>query len=229
MDAAVIAHTAGALPAKDLALIRRWFGDFARWMQESDVGQEEAASYNNHGMFYDAQLAAFLRFAGDAPKARRVVFNAATLRILGQIDHEGMLPHELQRTRPFHYTAFSLLAATHLAHHAIALDEAAPTDAKNARCAYRKIECPLDYYRMSEDGRSLKKAVTKLAETVVDPKRWTRTTKVEPVPPLFRTVPVLLMASQHMQDETLSAAIKALREHGGNVADDPSWLMWPPK
>jgi hypothetical protein len=226
IDSAILAHAAGELKDGELAALRQWFREFATWMQESDVGQEEAAAYNNHGMFYDAQLVAFLRFAGDPARARRVAFNATTLRILGQIDRDGNLPHELHRTRPFHYTAFTLLAAVHLAENAVALDAGAkPLD--EARCRHRKIECPLEYWLLNVDDRSLKKAVVKLAEVVVKPEAWKRSTKEESAPPIFRTVPVLLMAARHVDDPTITAAITTLREKGGAIADDPSWLMWP--
>jgi hypothetical protein len=236
IDAALLIEPSGKLSANELTALRSWFGSFAKWMVESEVGLEEAASYNNHGMFYDAQLATYLRFANEPARARRVVFSAVTLRIAGQIDRNGALPHELERTKPFHYTAFALQAAMQIAHQGDALDAARGVAAglegellpgKTEQCQHRQLRCPLELWSASFDGRSLKRAVESLAQAVVDPRSWTHTGSEEAKPPLFRALPVLLMAQRYAPNPRIANAINVLRSEGAVSADDVAWLMWP--
>jgi hypothetical protein len=236
IDAALLIEASRKFTAVDLAEMRRWFADFATWMIESDVGLEEASAYNNHGVFFDAQLATYLRFINEPVRARRVVFSAATLRVAGQIDRDGNMPFELERTRPFHYTTFALQAAMQLAHHGEALDAArevsaiaAPARAEGAseRCNNRQIQCRLNLWNADFDGRSLKRAVTSVAQTIVEPGTWKYKTEEEPSPPLFRALPVLLMAQRLSRDAPITAAVGALRAREGAIAEDVSWLMWP--
>src|SRR5207237_4882807 len=39
--------------------LQQWFTQFIQWLQESKNGRDEAAARNNHGTFYDLQLASF--------------------------------------------------------------------------------------------------------------------------------------------------------------------------
>jgi hypothetical protein len=229
IDAAMLIEKSGALPADDMQALRKWFMEFTTWMNDSDIGQEEAASYNNHGLFYDAQMAAYYRFTGQNERARRVAFNSITLRIMGQIDKEGRMPHELERTRPFHYTTFALLAATQLARHADVIDAQAKgkPSASTGKCGHRTYDCPLGYWNANVDGRSLRKAVKLVAKTVIDPSSWKLATKVERSVPMVRALPVLLMANSAISDPDVKQAIKVLREQQGSVREDVSWLMWP--
>jgi hypothetical protein len=236
IDAALIIEPSKKLSADEVQQLRNWFATFAKWMSESDVGLEEAAAYNNHGIFYDAQLATYWRFAGEPAKARRVVFNATTLRIAGQIDRNGELPHEIDRTRPFHYTAFALQAAMQLAHHGRALDasEGAASGiigrawkASEPRCEHRQINCPLNFYEASFDGRGLKRAIESLASVVAEPTSWSRATKIEPEPPLQRALIPLLMAQQFSKSSAITKATRNLLSESGATAGDVAWLMWP--
>jgi hypothetical protein len=234
IDAAQILALDSSINESEYKALQKWVGEFATWMTDSDAGQEEFAAYNNHGMFYDAQLAAFYRFSGQPAKARRVVFNSITLRIMAQIDREGMLPHELGRTRPFHYTSFSLLAAAQLALVADALDSAKPgvnglsAEARSGdSCRYRIFQCPIGYWEASVDGRSLKRAIAQLAQFVNDPTLWKYATKIEPTPPYQRALPVLLMGHASITDRDISKAIEKLRSQSGPIQEDVSWLLWP--
>ncbi len=237
IDAALLIAPSGKLSSAEVEALRQWFTDFAQWMSESEIGLEESAAYNNHGIFYDAQMATYWRFTKQFSKARRVLFNAVTLRIAGQVNRDGELPQELERTRPFHYTAFALQAAMQLAHHAEALDASENSlesglqnqvayAAKDNRCLHRQIRCPLEFFNANLDGRSLKRAIANLARFVVEPSKWTRQTSIEPRLPLRRAIEPLLMAQQIGGDPEVAKALHSLsspREH----ADEVAWLMWP--
>ena len=99
----------------DRAAMARWNTDFLGWLRNSDFGKEEAAATNNHGTFYDMQLAALAYATGDRDLARRTVLSVRSTRIASQIASDGSQPQELTRTRSWHYSTFSLVAHTRLA------------------------------------------------------------------------------------------------------------------
>ncbi|WP_405672701.1 alginate lyase family protein [Streptomyces sp. NBC_01530] len=93
----------------------RWNSDFLGWLKNSGFGREEGAAANNHGTFYDMQLAALAYATGDRALARRTVLDARAKRIDPQITGDGSQPQELARTRSWHYSTFDLVAYTRLA------------------------------------------------------------------------------------------------------------------
>jgi hypothetical protein len=84
-------------------------------MQTSKNGKEEAAAKNNHGTWYDAQLAAYALFVGKDDLARRTVEGAKAKRIDAQIKADGSLPLELARTNSLSYRLYDLTAFFNLA------------------------------------------------------------------------------------------------------------------
>lgn len=94
--------------------IQEWLSYFLVWMIESKNGQDEAAMKNNHGTFYDVILASLTLFLNFEDLAKDVFANSK-IRIASQINADGQQPHELDRTKPFHYSSFNLLAFTQLA------------------------------------------------------------------------------------------------------------------
>ena len=95
--------------------LRSWFGDYATWLQTSQNGIKEGLSKNNHGVWYDAQLAAFSHFAGDDNTAKAVLQAVPLKRMESQIASDGSLPLELARTRPMNYSLYTLRAYLTLA------------------------------------------------------------------------------------------------------------------
>ncbi|MGW2722452.1 alginate lyase family protein [Streptomyces sp. NPDC001492] len=93
----------------------QWNADFLGWLKNSAFGKEEGAAANNHGTFYDMQLAALAYATGDRALARRTVVDARSKRIDPQIAADGSQPQELARTRSWHYSTFDLVAYTRLA------------------------------------------------------------------------------------------------------------------
>ncbi|MGW1750888.1 alginate lyase family protein [Streptomyces sp. NPDC002092] len=93
----------------------KWNADFLDWLKNSTFGKQEGAAANNHGTFYDMQLAALACATGDRALARRTVLDARTRRIDPQIAADGSQPQELARTRSWHYSTFDLVAYTRLA------------------------------------------------------------------------------------------------------------------
>jgi Alginate lyase len=237
IDAALLIAPSGKFSSAELEQLRQWFADFARWMSDSEIGLEEAAAYNNHGIFYDAQISTYWRFTNEFAKARRVVFNAITLRVASQVNRNGDLPQELERTRPYHYTAFALEAAMQLAQHAEALDASANAaeagiqtaerlPANDNQCQHRQIRCPLDFFNANLDGRSIKRAIGNLGRVIIEPNTWTHRTTVEPNPPLRQALVPLLMSQQIGRDAQVMKALSTLKA-SREFEDDVAWLMWP--
>jgi hypothetical protein len=99
----------------DRTAMTKWNSDFLGWLNNSAFGKEEGAAANNHGTFYDMQLAALAYATGDKALAKRTVLDARAKRIDPQIAGDGSQPQELARTRSWHYSTFDLVAYTRLA------------------------------------------------------------------------------------------------------------------
>ncbi|MBC7942437.1 MAG: alginate lyase family protein [Chitinophagaceae bacterium] len=220
----------GALSAAELRALRRWFADYATWLDTSPLGRDAAAEKNNHGLFYDAQLAAYWLFVGETEKARRLVVDARTRRFAAQIDAQGRMPLELARTRPFHYQTFTLDAATRLARYgqvlAASTRPAGKWPATDPRCRAPEQHpgCPLDLWRGVIDGKSLRAALDFIAGAVVAPASWPFATALEPAPPLAPALPVLLRAQRSYAARGFDAPLAALQKI---APDHVAWLMWP--
>ena len=90
--------------------MQKWLGEFLHWAQTSANGRDERAAKNNHGSWYDAQLAHYALFTGQTNLARQIIFSATTNRIARQIKIDGTQPLELARADSFSYSRFNLQA-----------------------------------------------------------------------------------------------------------------------
>ena len=143
IDAAGLIAPSGALTPDETAALEGWFARYIDWMLKSPNGKGEGRAANNHGIWYDAQVARFALFARRPDIAQRIVAAFPKARIAKQVDTSGAMPAELGRTRSFHYSLFSL--------------DAAYTLADSAACL------GVDIYRADEGGRSLRKATDYVA------------------------------------------------------------------
>lgn len=110
VDAVGLLETSPAFPAQVKQSMQTWFADFLHWLQSSPQGRDEQREHNNHGTFYDAQLVHFALFVGETSLAKQTLLEVAKRRIKPQLNIRGEQPHELERTRPFHYSTFNLEA-----------------------------------------------------------------------------------------------------------------------
>ena len=104
----------GVLTGEEQAGLEHWFSDYVTWMLTSRTGQEEGAATNNHGLWYDYQLTQYALFARRVDVALSAVERTRS-RITMQIEPDGKMPRELQRTRALHYSVFALQAAAGVA------------------------------------------------------------------------------------------------------------------
>ncbi|GAA3116087.1 alginate lyase family protein [Streptomyces rectiviolaceus] len=112
---AILGTGAPGWSKSDRSAMGKWNKDFLTWLVDSDFGKQESAAQNNHGTFYDMQVAALAYATGDTALARRTVLDARARRIDPQIAADGSQPQELARTRSWHYSTFDLVAYTRLA------------------------------------------------------------------------------------------------------------------
>ena len=84
------------------------------WLVNSAHGLAERNSLNNHGVYYDLQVASIAAYLGDAPLLA-ATFRRAHARLHIHFDPDGSQPHELRRTNALHYCAFNLQAWISLA------------------------------------------------------------------------------------------------------------------
>jgi Alginate lyase len=114
-DAVGLIRGSASWSATDDAAMRAWCRDYLVWLRTSKEGKDERAEKNNHGSWYDEQLAAVALFVGDTALARATADHAGPMRVARQIRRDGAQPEELARTRSFTYTVFNADALSRLA------------------------------------------------------------------------------------------------------------------
>jgi hypothetical protein len=114
MDSLALIQPTNALTDAENDGVRAWYRDYLTWLLTSRNGFEESNAHNNHGTFYSAQVVAYALYTNQPEIARRELEITKIRRIPGQIDREGKLIAELERTRPSGYTNFALEAFGYL-------------------------------------------------------------------------------------------------------------------
>ena len=109
-DSIVLLEASGRIPAQDLAGYKRWYSDYTQWLLTSRNGFEESNWYNNHGAWYDAQVTAFSLFTGQQKQAQLQTDIFKLRHLASQVNANGEITSETERTRSFHYTNFALAA-----------------------------------------------------------------------------------------------------------------------
>lgn len=115
VDALRLLERSRAWTTRDREGMQGWLRTYLAWLLVSENGRDEQDELNNHGTFYDAQVAALALFLGDTALARIVIGESARARLDAQIDSAGGQPLETARTRPLHYSIYNLHAFTTLA------------------------------------------------------------------------------------------------------------------
>lgn len=94
----------------DRQQFQAWLDAYLTWLIESPEGKTEARAENNHGTWYDVQVASYALLVGRNAPAKKVMGEFAAKRITKQIEPDGRQPRELARTRSWHYAVFNLEA-----------------------------------------------------------------------------------------------------------------------
>ncbi|HTK74274.1 MAG TPA: alginate lyase family protein, partial [Gemmataceae bacterium] len=154
VDGIGMIHGSPAWTPADHAGMTAWFREYLTWLRTSKNGKDEAAAANNHGSWYDVQVATFALFVGeDDAYVKKLLEEAKTKRIARQIEPDGRQPLELKRTKAFDYSQTNLRALFALA----TLGDRVGVDLWRYETA---------------DGRSIRKALDWLIPFATGEKKW---------------------------------------------------------
>jgi hypothetical protein len=170
--------------------LREWFQAYLTWLQTSQHGKDENNWYNNHGTWYDVQVAIFALFLGQDSLARRVIEASKHRRLETQVRPDGSQPFELERTRSLSYSLYNLLGFFDLAK----LGQRAGVDL---------------WHYQGNDGISIKKALDFLLPFYHD-KKWPYE-QITPVETTYeRLIPLLKQAAQVYQQKQYTEVMRQL-------------------
>ena len=153
LDCVALLSTSEAWSEKDRSELKAWFREYLDWLLTSKHGKNEARQPNNHGTYYDVQVAYFALFTDQPEIAEKVLAEAKSRRIAAHIAPDGGQPHELARTRSLSYSTMNLTGLFDLA----AMGERFNLDLWNFQ---------------TEDGRSLRRALDYLAPYADAERQW---------------------------------------------------------
>ena len=153
IDALGLLTGSHAWTREDQQGIELWFTEYLRWMLTSDNGREEAKDPNNHGTYYDIQIASFALFLGKKDLATDVVRAAKMKRVGAQVEPDGRQPLELARTKAWSYSLGNLSGLMSLA----TLGEHVEVDLWNFK---------------TKDGRCIRAALDFLAPFGLGKEKW---------------------------------------------------------
>ncbi|CAO98430.1 alginate lyase family protein [Erwinia tasmaniensis] len=114
VDSLIMLRLAPGWRAEDEKQMQRWMNDYLYWLLNSRQGRSEARAENNHGSWYNVQVAGIAWYL-QRPQVIKQMVQQATGRMNSQFAADGSQPKELARTRSFHYSWFNLQALTALA------------------------------------------------------------------------------------------------------------------
>jgi hypothetical protein len=205
VDAVGLLGGAPSWTEQDTEGMRSWFRDYLAWLRESPIGRDEAGARNNHGPWYDTQVATYALFVGDDRLAREVLGSVGEQRVARQIEPDGRQPLELARTKSFGYSLMNLEAFFTLA----SLGE--------------RVGVDLWRYR-SPDGGSIRTALDWLIPYATGAKPW----PYEQIAEMGagRMVPLLRRAAHAYHEPNYERIIETLISKGDRPTEE--WeLLYP--
>ncbi len=115
LDGVILIGSSPSWTSADEAGLKDWFKQFTHWMLTSKNGMDEAKQHNNHGTYYDLQVAAYSIFTGQVAQAKRHLETVTTGRLDSQLAADGEQPFEMARTKPWGYCGMNLRGFVELA------------------------------------------------------------------------------------------------------------------
>ena len=91
--------------------VRKWFSSLLDWLCNSEFGQNEKKTKNNHAIWYNTIVSSIASFVGDDAVFKDTCENFCNL-MDQQIGEDGFLTKELTRTNSYFYSFFTMEAMT---------------------------------------------------------------------------------------------------------------------
>jgi len=196
-----------AWTAADRTAMTAWLSDYYHWLTTSQNGHDESKAAgvyagNNHGSWYDVQVAALALHLGRNDEAKKILAAVPMERVARQIEPDGRQPLELARTKSLNYSFLNLEALVLLARLGETVD--------------------LDLWKFSTpDGRSLPAALRYMAPYTDPAKAWPQ--KDLESADRTRLLPLLAEALRHNED----AGYRDLfTRFGGQPVPGEHWRLW---
>ena len=201
LDSITLIENSNLLSSKDLEVIKQWVKDYQNWLLNGEYAYEESHRPNNHGTFYDYQVVGYALYLEQPKKAKELLTNAQYIRLGSHIGSKGQNFHELERTRPLHYSLFDLEAMIGLALYSDHYDD-------------------VNFWTFTINQTSLKKAIDYVVKYKNNRDMWL--VKNEKVNFMDLTPTLLVAAQKYQTDEYNKEILKLWR----SKQDDISFMKW---
>jgi hypothetical protein len=156
MDVALsimILEKSPGVSAQSIQPIKKWFGEFLKWLTIHQYGIDEMSEKNNHGTWWHVQAAVYARLTGNNEIIDLCREHYKNILLPGQMAADGSYPLELARTNPYGYSLFNLDATASL--------------------AWILSDNSFDLWNYSlADGRGLKKGLDFIKPYIFDKSQW---------------------------------------------------------
>jgi hypothetical protein len=204
LDAVELLKTSPSFTAADFTSLSSWFSSMLTWLGTNSLALKEQSAGNNHGTWYDVQVARYHVFVGNNTAAATLIRAAQQKRIAAQIQPDGTQPQEMSRTNSFDYVWYNLTALFDLAHMG------------------KGVGVDLFNYQTS-DGRSIKKALDFLTPYVDPQKAWPN----QQINPPNRDVPMPILRRAGIAYQSASYEQLLQMYYASTVASNPLELQYP--
>jgi|GEM_PF-1269853 len=114
LDAVRLLDSAEAVSKVKLEYFKQWLDHYLEWLLKSPQGEKERRAVNNHGLYYDLQVASIAAFLEEEALLYDTLARAQS-RIGVHFAPDGSQPEELKRTNTAHYCCFNFQGWLHLA------------------------------------------------------------------------------------------------------------------
>ena len=96
------------ISSQELTEIKKWFASFLKWLTTHKYGLDEKVHPNNHGNWWNTQVALYAKFTNNDSILDFCRDNFKNKILPSQLSTTGSFPLELARTKPYSYSLFNL-------------------------------------------------------------------------------------------------------------------------